>query len=120
MTATVLVVEYGGFDDSWNTAMPYYGGMLQSDAIQFRNPYGPQKHLNDRNFTLSQGAVVGGGTTVNGMAMTRGGRLDYDIWDALQGAGDTRWRWDDLLPYFEKVGRARASTACRTCALIPG
>ena len=101
--ATVLVVEYGDFDDTWNTAIPYYGGMLQSDSLMLRTQYGPQKYLNNRNFTLAQGAVVGGGTTVNGMVLTRGGRLDYDVWDLLIGPGPIRWGWDDLLPYFKKV-----------------
>jgi len=89
--------------------MPYYGGFRQSYSIQFRNPYGPQRHLDNRNFTLSQGAVVGGGTTVNGMAMTRGGRLDYDAWDSLIEPGNVRWGWDALQPYFEKV----SGPACR-------
>lgn len=46
------------------------------------------------------GKVLGGGSILNGMCWTRGGREDYDAWAAL---GNEGWGWDDLLQYFKKV-----------------
>lgn len=72
-----------------------------------------QEYLNNRNVALNQGRVVGGGTVLNGMVWTRGSARDYDAWGNLNDVeGQTNehnWRWQDLLPYFEKVWVIRVS-----------
>ena len=100
--ATVLVVEYGDFDDSWNTAIPYYANFLQDASLMFAQPSTPQRYLGNRTFSLPLGATVGGGTTVNGLAVTRGQKSDYDAWEEL---GNSGWGWEGILKYFRKVGR---------------
>ena len=94
------MVEYGDFDDTWNTAMPYYGSFLQDPSLYFQITSVPQTGLNNRTSTTSQGATVGGGTVVNGMAVTRGARSDYDAWQEL---GNVGWGWESLVPYFQRV-----------------
>lgn len=67
-----------------------------------------QQYLHGQAVELNQGKVVGGGTILNGMVWTRGSSKDYDTWDDLNNiSGRSKlynWRWDDLLPYFLKVG----------------
>ena len=66
-----------------------------------RNYYSvPQAGLNGRSSIVYTGAVVGGGTVVNGMIFNRGAAADYDAWEAL---GNPGWGWSSLLPYFKKV-----------------
>lgn len=60
----------------------------------------PQAGLDNRTSLLYTGAVVGGGTVVNGMFFARGSAADYDAWEKL---GNPGWGWRDLLPYFKKV-----------------
>ncbi|KAK4210072.1 oxygen-dependent choline dehydrogenase [Rhypophila decipiens] len=96
---SVLVVEFGDFDDSWNTAMPYYANQRQSPSLMFVAESLSQPNLNDRTFDVVSGATVGGGSTVNGMAVVRGEAADYDLWKDL---GNDGWGWDGLLPYFKK------------------
>ena len=60
----------------------------------------PQPELNNRTSTLYAGAVVGGGTVVNGMFFNRGSAGDYEAWEKL---GNPGWGWEGLLPYFKKV-----------------
>lgn len=60
----------------------------------------PQEGLGNRTSQLHTGAVVGGGTVVNGMFFARGSAADYDAWERL---GNPGWGWKDLLPYFKKV-----------------
>lgn len=60
----------------------------------------PQAGLNGRTSPVYSGAVVGGGTVVNGMFFNRGSAGDYDAWATL---GNPGWAWKDLLPYFKKV-----------------
>jgi choline dehydrogenase-like flavoprotein len=59
-----------------------------------------QKYLDGRVRDYGQGHVIGGGSILHGMAMTRGFRADYDAWEEL---GNPGWGWEGLLPYFEKV-----------------
>lgn len=61
----------------------------------------PQPGLDNRTSVLYTGAVVGGGTVVNGMFFNRGSAADYDAWERL---GNPGWGWEDLLHYFMKVG----------------
>lgn len=72
-----------------------------------------QEFLNNRNVALNQGKVVGGGTILNGMVWTRGSSRDYDAWGDLNDVegrdNDYNWRWEDLLPYFQKVRLGRRS-----------
>jgi len=49
---------------------------------------------------MIQGNVIGGGSSINALAYTRGVRADYDAWHrSVGGAG---WGWEDLLPYFTR------------------
>jgi 5-(hydroxymethyl)furfural/furfural oxidase len=48
----------------------------------------------------AQGRVIGGGSSINGMASVRGLPSDYDEWAAR---GATGWGWDDVLPCFRKL-----------------
>lgn len=56
--------------------------------------------MDSRPQAVYTGAVVGGGTVINGMFFTRGSQLDYDAWANL---GNPKWDWAGLLPYFKKV-----------------
>ncbi|KAK1585867.1 GMC oxidoreductase [Colletotrichum navitas] len=95
---TVLVVEYGDFDDSWDVAIPYYSANAHpNDMIRFTSI--PQPGLNNRTSSVATGTVVGGGSTVNGMAFDRGSKADYDAWEELGSPG---WNWESLFHYFKK------------------
>ena len=48
----------------------------------------------------NQGRVIGGTSSVNGMAALRGLPSDYANWVARGAAG---WSWDDVLPFFKKL-----------------
>ncbi|THY70446.1 glucose-methanol-choline oxidoreductase [Aureobasidium pullulans] len=94
---TVLVIEYGYVDGQENgttvPGLPVPGKYLRTDTSI------PQPGLNNRTSPLYTGAVVGGGTVVNGMFFARGSAGDYDAWEQL---GNPGWGWKGLLPYFRK------------------
>jgi 5-(hydroxymethyl)furfural/furfural oxidase len=46
------------------------------------------------------GRVIGGGSSINGMAANRGLPSDYDGWAASGAAG---WDWNGVLPFFKKL-----------------
>ncbi|KAG8168503.1 hypothetical protein KVR01_001252 [Diaporthe batatas] len=95
---SVLVVEYGDFDDRWDVAIPFNARFLHTEDL-FDIPSVPQKGLGNRSFSVWLGKTVGGGSTVNGMALSRGARADYDAWEAL---GNPGWGWDTMFKYFKK------------------
>ncbi|EIF31654.1 choline dehydrogenase-like flavoprotein [Burkholderia sp. Ch1-1] len=51
---------------------------------------------------FEQAKVIGGGSSVMGMAALRGLPADYDEW-AQNGASG--WSWEDVLPYFRRIER---------------
>ncbi len=47
-----------------------------------------------------QARIMGGGSSINGQAATRGKPQDYDRWEELGAAG---WNWRSLGPYFARL-----------------
>ena len=99
--ATVLLLEAGGSDRSIFLQMP----SALAIAMGHRR-YGwhyrtePEPHLGGRRLHCPRGRVLGGSSSVNGMAYVRGNALDYDGWAEGGAAG---WSWAEVLPYFRKA-----------------
>ena len=100
--AKVLLLEAGP---------PARGSLVRMPAGTFKmlfdgSPYvkrytsDEQPSLGNRKVSIPQGNVVGGGSSVNAMAYTRGSRADYARWVAA--TGDEGWSWSGLLPYFRR------------------
>ena len=99
--ATVLLLEAGGSDRSIFLQMP----SALAIAMGHRR-YGwhywtePEPHLGGRRLHCPRGRVLGGSSSVNGMAYVRGNALDYDGW--AEG-GAPGWSYAEVLPYFRKA-----------------
>ncbi|KAK0622490.1 GMC oxidoreductase [Immersiella caudata] len=98
---TVLIVEIGEFDDSWETSIPFLANTARQDLMMSHLSI-PIRGLNNRTATVGLGKAVGGGTTVNGMAVSRGQKQDYDAWEQLGSPG---WGWNDIYRYFKKSSK---------------
>ncbi len=97
----VALLEAGGKDSSPLIAAP--GGLLpimMSGAHAWPYMSAPQAHLDGRMLYLPRGKVLGGGSSINGMAYDRGFHSDYDRWAQ---AGNRGWSFADVLPYFRKL-----------------
>ena len=109
VAATVLVVEYGDADMSFEAGVP---GMVRNirggNTVNFQSV--PQPGLMNTAQGVTVGAVVGGGSQVNGMTFNRGSRSDYDAWEEL---GNPGWGWESMFKYFKKV-RATMPVGLRT------
>ena len=97
---TVLVVEYGYFDDNPAQLDPSSSSNYPPKDL-FNVTTVPQRGIGGRLGTVYAAAVVGGGSTVNGMLFDRGSADDYDNWEKL---GNPGWGFNSLFPYFKKVG----------------
>jgi choline dehydrogenase-like flavoprotein len=98
--ATVLLIEAGGGDRHPYIQVPIGLGKLQQHRM-FDWGYAtePEPHLDGRRLTVLRGKVLGGSSSVNVMAYTRGHRGDYDRWEREGAAG---WAYADVLPYFRR------------------
>jgi choline dehydrogenase len=98
----VLLLEAGPMDDDLLIRMPAGSFAMLFGGSPYIKRYesSAQSHLNDRTVSIPQGNVIGGSSSINAMAYTRGSRLDYARW--TEAAGGFDWGWDALLPYFRR------------------
>lgn len=100
VTVSVLVLEYGRIDRSNQTLWPGFAQQVNTADI-FNISSAPEPAMENKTFGVLAGAVAGGGSTVNGMELDRASAADYNSWELL---GNPGWGWNDLFPYFKKVG----------------
>jgi choline dehydrogenase-like flavoprotein len=97
--AQVLIIESGGPDDAPTIMNPSIWFYNVGGPLDYHLPITPSPQLNNRNFNMALGHVLGGGTSINAMVWMRGMQRDYDGW-AENGAKG--WAFADVLPVFKK------------------
>ena len=98
--AQVLLLEAGGRDWHPYIHIPLGMGKLHEHRMfDWGFVTEPEPNLNGRTIEASRGKVLGGSSSVNVMAYTRGHPGDFDRW-AQKGA--TGWSYTDVLPYFKR------------------
>lgn len=97
----VLLIEAGGSDGHILIQMP------AACAVAARDPrfdWGylsePEPFCNKRRIYERRGKILGGSSSINGMAANRGNFRDYDAW-AEEGLPN--WSFAHCLPYFKKM-----------------
>ncbi|MEI9426177.1 GMC family oxidoreductase [Mesorhizobium sp. Cs1299R1N3] len=96
----VCLIEAGPSDRRPYVMIPagFVKTLLQSQITwQFHTE--PTALTAGRAIPTTQGKIVGGSGSVNGMVYNRGLPSDFDTWAQMGNAG---WSWADLLPYFCK------------------
>ncbi|KAB5539476.1 GMC oxidoreductase-like protein [Coniochaeta sp. 2T2.1] len=100
---TVLVIEYGVFQNSSSVTTVAFGFLgLIDPTLNFNHSSVPQPGLNGRSVDVIVGKMLGGSSGHNGLQVHRGQKDDYDRWGSYFGKGSS-WSWDGLLPYFKKA-----------------
>ena len=98
--ARVLLLEAGGRD--WNPLIhiPLGLGKLHDWGLHDWGYHTePEPRLDGRRIEAARGKVLGGSSSINVMAYTRGHRGDYDRWAQKGCLG---WSYADVLPYFRR------------------
>jgi 4-pyridoxate dehydrogenase len=98
---TVLLLEAGGDDRHPYLRVPLGVGRLHEKRM-FDWGYNTvaEDGMANRELMTLRGKVLGGSSSINMMALTRGSNGDFDRW-ARNGA--TGWSWNDVLPYFKRL-----------------
>jgi 4-pyridoxate dehydrogenase len=98
--ASVLLIEAGGRDLHPFIHIPLgMGKMHERDMFNWGYRTEAEPNMNGREIEAMRGKVLGGSSSINVMAYTRGNRGDYDRW-AQKGA--LGWSYADVLPYFKR------------------
>lgn len=99
---SVLLLEAGPMDRSLWIQMPSaFARPLANDRYNWYYHSEPEPFMDGRRMYCPRGRVLGGSSSINGMAYVRGHALDYEHWAAdfdLPG-----WRYRDVLPYFRRA-----------------
>ena len=97
----VLLLEAGGSDDSLFIQMPGAFFMnLQRPSVNWNYQTEPEPHLGGRVVACPRGKVLGGSSSLNGMAYVRGHALDFERW---AGNSLPSWSYAHILPYYKRM-----------------
>jgi len=103
----VALLEAGGPDRGREIRVPVGFIKLLPSGYDWSYRTTRQPHLSDRELHWPRGKTLGGSSSINGQAWTRGHRLDYDGW----AEGCPGWSYDEVLPYFQRAERRVGSNA---------
>ena len=98
---SVLLLEYGGNDDSMFVQMPT-ALQIPMNMPRFNWLFNsePEPKLDNRLVDVSRGKGLGGSSSINGMIYVRGNACDFDQWEEMGAKG---WAYRDCLPYYKKA-----------------
>jgi len=98
----VLLLEGGGSDSyPWIHIPLGVGKLLTNEKYVWPFKTEPQASLVGQQIYWPRGRVLGGSSSINGMAYVWGDPAEYDSWIEKFGIQD--WKFKDLLPYFAKI-----------------
>ena len=96
----VLVLEYGGKDNSIFIRMPTaFSIPMGKDKFDWGMHAEPEPGLGGRAIHQARGKVIGGSSSINGLVYVRGSAGDFEEWSEL---GATGWDYKSVLPYFRR------------------
>jgi 4-pyridoxate dehydrogenase len=96
----VLLLEAGGWDrDPWIKIPLGWPRLLLQRKHDWMYFAEAEATTGGRGLECARGRIIGGSSSINAMAYTRGHRGDYDRWAA---AGLTAWSYAHVLPYFRR------------------
>lgn len=96
----VLLLEAGGRDDHPLISIPIgFGRIYGYGRFDWGYETEPEAELNGRRLEAARGKVLGGCSSINVMAFTRGHPTDFDGW---AGMGLKGWSHAEVEPYFRR------------------
>jgi choline dehydrogenase len=103
----VVLLEAGGSDRKREIRIPAGFTKLLLTDYDWGYRTSKQPQLADRELYWPRGKTLGGSSSINGQAWTRGHRVDYDGW-AQSCPG---WSYEEVLPYFQRAEHRVGSNA---------
>ena len=100
-SVNVVLLEAGGSDRSLYISMPT-ALSIPMNMQQYNWGYEsePEPGLDGRRLDCPRGKVMGGSSSINGMAFVRGNAHDIDQWEEQGAEG---WNYANCLPYYKRM-----------------
>jgi choline dehydrogenase len=98
---SVLLLEAGGDDDVPEVMEPDQWPMNLGSERDWNFQAQPNPHLNGRAIPMDMGKVLGGGSSINVMAWSRGHKTDWDFF--ASEAGDRQWSYESVLKIYRRI-----------------
>ncbi len=100
-SVTVALLEAGGSDESLFIRMPTALSIpMNMDKFNWGYESEPEPALGGRKLDCPRGRVMGGSSSINGMAFVRGNAHDIDQWEEQGAKG---WNYANCLPYYKRM-----------------
>ena len=96
----VLVVEAGPATHRWARIPIGYAKMLYNRDTNWLYSSEPETNTNGRRLHVPRGKILGGSSSINGLAFVRGQSHDFDTWAQM---GNRGWSYEEVLPYFKRM-----------------
>jgi choline dehydrogenase len=98
----VLLLEAGPPGSPWTHVPIGYARMITNPAVNWLYSSEPEPATNGRRIPVPRGRMLGGSSSLNGLAFVRGQAQDFDTWAQL---GNPGWSYADVLPFFRRMER---------------
>jgi choline dehydrogenase len=96
----VLLLEAGPASHPWSRIPISYAKLLYNPAANWLYSSEPEANTNGRKLHVPRGRLLGGSSSINGMAFVRGQAQDFDTWAQM---GNQGWSYRDVLPHFKSI-----------------
>ena len=93
-------LEAGPAQPRWTTIPIGYAKLLYNPKANWLYSSEPEANTNGRKLHVPRGKMLGGSSSLNGMAFVRGQAQDFDTWSQM---GNQGWSYDDVLPFFKRM-----------------
>ncbi|HEY1932054.1 MAG TPA: GMC family oxidoreductase N-terminal domain-containing protein [Acetobacteraceae bacterium] len=98
----VLLLEAGPASHPWSRIPIGYARLITNPAANWLYSSEPEANTNGRKLAVPRGKLLGGSSSINGMAFVRGQAQDFDTWAQM---GNHGWSYEDVLPFFRRMER---------------
>src|SRR5215470_2666456 len=96
----VLLLEAGRASHPWTFIPVGSARMITNPAANWLYSAEPEANTNGRRLPVPRGKLLGGSSSINGMAFVRGQAQDFDTWAQM---GNRGWGYEEVLPYFKRM-----------------
>ncbi len=98
----VLLLEAGPTSHPWARIPIGFARLINNPDANWLYSAEPEASTNGRRIPVPRGKMLGGSSSINGLAFVRGQAQDFDTWAQM---GNTGWSYADVLPYFKRMER---------------
>src|SRR5579864_5424148 len=96
----VLLLEAGRASHPWSFIPVGSARLIKNPAANWLYSSEPEPNTNGRSIPVPRGKLLGGSSSINGMAFVRGQSQDFDTWAQM---GNQGWSYAEVLPFFRRM-----------------